>query len=113
MPSTTMLCLYDSRFAVTASFRTVNGETGSGVAIPLTSDTGYFWFFDPTNLEEVVKVLNGCSLGGHSWVFAAGLTNVEVTTVVRDTVTGATRNYVSPQNTAWGPLQNASALPCP
>jgi hypothetical protein len=108
------LCLNGSRFAVTASFRTSAGQTGKGTAVTLTADTGYFWFFDPTNVEEVVKVLNGCGLGGDYWVFAGGLTNVQVTTVVTDTRTGKSRTYQNPQGKIFQPVQDTQALPvCP
>jgi Beta-propeller repeat len=108
------LCLNGSRFAVTASFRTSAGQTGKGTAVTLTADTGYFWFFDPTNVEEVVKVLNGCGLGGDYWVFAGGLTNVQVTTVVDDTRTGKSKTYQNPLGKIFQPVQDTQALPvCP
>ena len=108
------LCLNGSRFAVTASFRTSTGQTGKGTAVTLTSDTGYFWFFDPTNVEEVVKVLDGCGLGGNYWVFAGGLTNVEVTTVVTDTRTLKSKTYQNAQGKVFQPVQDTQALAvCP
>ncbi|HVT58835.1 MAG TPA: hypothetical protein VHR45_10585 [Thermoanaerobaculia bacterium] len=113
-PNPTTLCLNNSRFAVTTAWRTPAGQSGSGMAVSLTSDTGYFWFFSPTNVEEVVKVLNGCSVNQEYWVFAGGLTNVKVTTTVIDTVTFKSATYVNPQNTAFLPLQDTSALAvCP
>ena len=47
--------------------------SGTGTAVPLTSDTGYFWFFGSSNVEAVIKVLNACSLNQRFWVFAGGL----------------------------------------
>ncbi|HTG32692.1 MAG TPA: hypothetical protein VLB76_07140, partial [Thermoanaerobaculia bacterium] len=32
------------------------GQTGTGKALPLTGDTGAFWFFDAANLELMIKV---------------------------------------------------------
>jgi PKD repeat protein len=113
-PSPTTLCLNNSRFAVTATWRAAGGQTGSGMAVSLTSDTGYFWFFSPTNVEEVVKVLNGCSFNNHYWVFAGGLTNVKVTTTVVDTSTQQRVTYQNRQNTPFQPLQDTGALAvCP
>jgi hypothetical protein len=63
----------------------------------LTSDSGYFWFFDPSNVELIVKVLDGCGVNGHFWVLAGGLTEVEVVVNVTDTVTGSTKTYTNPQ----------------
>ena len=55
----TNLCLNGRRFKVEVDWRDFDDNTGSGTAVPLTSDTGYFWFFRHTNVELVVKVLDG------------------------------------------------------
>jgi hypothetical protein len=112
-PSDTILCL-GSRFAVTTRFSAGTGPVLSGHAVPLTADTGYFWFFDGSNVEEIVKVLDGCTLNHQYWVFAGGLTNVQVTTTVTDTTTGASRSYSNSQGTVFQPVQDTSALAvCP
>lgn len=83
-------------------------------AVQLTPDTGYFWFFSQSNVEEVIKVLNGCGLNHNYWVFAGGLTNVQVATTVTDTQTGASHIYRNPQSTTFQPIQDTSALAvCP
>ena len=62
----------------------------------------------------VLKVLNACTFNNHYWVFAAGLTNVEVTLVVRDTQRGTVKTYVNPLGTAYLPLQDTLAFEtCP
>jgi DNA-binding beta-propeller fold protein YncE len=106
------LCLQGSRFAVTAAWSTASA-TGPAQAVGLTGDTGYLWFFAPANVEVVVKVLDGCALGGHFWVFAGGLTNVAVTMTVTDTRTGAFKTYQNPQGKPFAPLQDTAAFPCP
>ena len=83
----TTLCLGGQRFQVQVDWDSGNGETGHGQARMLTDTTGYYWFFDPTNIEMVVKVVDGCSVNDQQWVFAAGLTNVRVTLRVTDTQT--------------------------
>src|SRR5262249_48368702 len=80
----TPLCLGGGRFTVTATWKTPQGQTGSAQAVPLTVDTGFFWFFGPDNVELLVKVLDGCAFNGHHWVFAGGLTDVEVHLAVSD-----------------------------
>ena len=55
----TTLCLTGGRFQVRASYDTDSGS-GEGNGVALTTDTGYFWFFSPSNVEMVVKVVNGC-----------------------------------------------------
>ena len=65
--------------------------------MPLTGDTGTFWFFNSANLELVVKVLDGRGINGHYWVFYGALSNVDYTIAVSDTDTGAVRTYHNPQ----------------
>jgi PKD repeat protein len=116
VPSGTTLCLNDGRFSVTAHYRTSDGRSGDGAGVALTSDAGYFTFFNPANIEVVVKVLNACTLAPpRYWVFAAGLTNVEVTLTVTDTHTGGAPNvYVNPLNTPFAPIQDTNAFAtCP
>jgi hypothetical protein len=109
----TLLCLGNGRFCITADWQTSTGS-GSGTAVQLTSDTGYFWFFDSANVEMVVKVLNGCSINNGYWVFAGGLTNVLVRVTITDMQTGAVRTYFNPQSTAFQPIQDTSAFStCP
>ncbi len=107
----TTLCLNAGRFHVTADWRKPDGTTGQGQAVPLTSDSGYFWFFNPANIEMITKVLNACVDPFDAyWVFSAGLTNVEVTLRVVDTYTGSLKTYFNPLNTPYQPVQDTSAF---
>ena len=108
------MCLSGGRFAVSAVWRTSDGKTGDGTAVKLTDDSGYFWFFGSSNVEAIVKVLNGCGIGGHYWVFAGGLTNVNVVLTVVDTKTGSVKTYTNPMNAAFQPIQDTGAFStCP
>ena len=69
--------------------------SGHGTAVPLTGDTGYFWFFNSANVELVVKVLDGRAVNGHFWVFYGALSNVQYTITVTDTQTGAVKTYAT------------------
>jgi lysyl endopeptidase len=113
VPSPTTLCLNGGRFEVTVSWATNTGNTGAGQGVPLTSDSGYFWFFNAANIELVVKVLQACGVNQHFWVFAGGLTNVEVVMTVTDTHTGVQKIYANPLGTAFVPLQDTGAFSCP
>lgn len=109
----TTMCLGDNRFAVTAQWTSAE-RSGYGEGVRLTPDTGYFWFFASTNVEIVVKVLNSCSAGSRFWVFAGGLTNVNVVLRVRDTRTGEEKVYTNPTGTAFQPIQDTNAFAsCP
>jgi hypothetical protein len=103
------LCLAGGRFQVSAGWQTTQGAGGAETRV-LTPDTGALWFFKPDNLELVVKVLDGCALNGHWWVFAGGLTNVGVTLTVTDTQTGEFRTYTSPIGVPFAPLQDTTAF---
>ncbi|HSK78140.1 MAG TPA: hypothetical protein VLQ45_16930 [Thermoanaerobaculia bacterium] len=112
--SSDFLCVNDSHFAVDVSWRTPDGAMGRGRALQLTADSGVFWFFQPDNLELVVKVLDGCAVNGSHWVFAAGLTNVEVELRVEDIRTGQQKVYRNPQGRSFQPIQDTRAFPnCP
>ncbi len=113
-PSDRSLCLNKGRFEVQANWTTPNGQSGTGHALPLTSDTGMFWFFSETNVEVVIKVLEGCTTNDRYWVFAGGLTNVQVRFTVRDSKNDTTKQYNNPQSTAFRPIQDTLAFAtCP
>jgi len=108
------LCLNGDRFRVTTAWETTVATSGSGDAVELTPDTGYFTFFDPNNIEAVVKVLDACSFANHFWVFAGGLTDVRVALQVADTSSGKVITYVNPINTPFAPIQDTTAfMTCP
>jgi hypothetical protein len=106
------LLLQDGRFRVTARWRRSSGQSGPGTGVPLTDDSGAFWFFRPSNLEVLLKVLDGCAVNGHFWVLASGLTNVEVELRVEDLATGVVRSYLNPLDQAFEPIQDTGALAC-
>jgi hypothetical protein len=56
----------------------VSNHPGNGIATPVrfgSSDSAFFWFYNDTNFEVQIKVLDGCAINGHWWVFFAGTTN--------------------------------------
>lgn len=112
VPSSSTLCLDDLRFAVSVTW--IANGAGTGQAIPLTPNSGGFWFFSADNVELIVKVLNGCDVNGRYWVFAGGLTNVDTMIVVTDLSNGKMKTYSSPANTPFQPIQDTSAFAtCP
>lgn len=114
-PADDVLCLNNGRFQVSANWRTADAS-GRAHVVQLTNDTGYLWFFHPDNVEVVVKVLDACESFGRFWVFAGGLTNVEVDLTVTDTQGGGlrTNTYRNPLNEPFAPLQDTDAFAtCP
>ena len=112
-PAAQQLCLADGRFQVTATWK-VGPDQGSGNAVPFSSESGSFWFFSPTNLELDVKVLAACPLNNRFWVYAAGLTDVEVTLTVKDTKLNVTKTYHNPPNHTFSTITDSAAFAtCP
>lgn len=108
------LCLRDGRFRVTAAWRAGDGSSGAGFAQPLTADTGAFWFFSAANLETFVKVLDGCAVNQHFWVYTGGLTDLGVTLTVEDTLSGASAVFESPLGAPFRTVADVAALTgCP
>ncbi|MCB1056602.1 MAG: hypothetical protein KDD11_13955, partial [Acidobacteria bacterium] len=112
------LCLgVDGRFKVEVSFRTSDGQQGNGQSVDFgRRDSGLFYFFNPNNVEMLVKVLNACNLPGFQtyWVFFAATTNVEFTLTVIDTVGGRAKQYTNPLGMAALPIQDTAAFAtCP
>lgn len=100
------LALLNGRFSVEAHW-SANGQANvPATPLPLTGNTGYFTFFDPSNVEIIVKVLDACQTASpRFWVFAAGLTNVDVTLDVVDTWSGERRTFHNPAGHPFAPLQ--------
>ena len=91
----TTLCLNGGRFQVRTIFSapTLGITNAPAHAVPLTSDTGYFWFFSASNVELVLKAVDGRAFNNHFWVFYGALSDVEYTITVTDMVTGAVKTY--------------------
>src|SRR6185312_13782443 len=106
------LCLSASRFRVTLSWKDGGGHTGSGTAVPLSADTGYFWFSSATNVEVIIKILDARAFNNRFWVFYGALSNLEYTLTITDMVTGAVKTYHNPQG-KFGSVGDTSAIPGP
>jgi hypothetical protein len=87
----TTLCLA-GRFRVEARFKSGDPEAVAG-AIPDSTNTGFLWYFTASNIEMVVKVLDGRGINNKFWVFYGALSNVESWVRVTDTQTGKVREY--------------------
>ena len=121
-PNATTLCIDDQngdrRFEVEVSYDTAlgDGASGDGRAVPLSSlgvdRGGLFWFFAANNPEVLVKVIRGCAVNDHFWIFQSAGTNAGFTMTVTDTVTGAVRTYTNPDGMAAFPIQDTAAFPC-
>lgn len=93
VPDQARLCMLGGRFLVEVDWRTAFGTAGQGQALTITPKAGLFYFFEPENLEMLIKIIDACSFSGHFWVFYAATTDVEFTVKVRDLSTGTKREY--------------------
>lgn len=100
----------DGRFLIDATWRTAAGGVGGSNPTALAEDTAFLWFFSNSNVEAVVKVLDGCEVNQRFWVFIAGLTNTAVELTVTDLATGKVRLYKNAQGKAFEPVQDTSAF---
>jgi len=109
---TTTLALHDGRFEIVVDWLTPTGSSGEGFPVPLTTDSGYFWFFEDTNIELLVKIKDGCEVNGYYWFFYGALTDVEYTITVTDTETSAVKTYHGTQHVPTNG-NDINAFACP
>jgi hypothetical protein len=91
------ICIWNSRFFVEVDWSTLSGNSGKATAVPLTSDSGYFWFFENSNVELLVKIKDGCAVNDHFWFFWGAMTDVQYTINVVDMETGAVKRIEGQQ----------------
>ena len=107
------LCLTGSRFLTEVSFRDFTGSRGRGLVASFRSaDSGMFWFFSEDNWEMLVKVIDGCALNGHYWVFAAATTDVEYTLEVTDTESDQFTSYENELGNRAAAITDTEAFVC-
>ncbi len=88
-------CLAGGRFRVSTRFWMPNGEMrDASVRDVYLGDYGtLFYFFSPDNPELLVKVLDGCGVNGHYWVFGSAGTDLEYEVWVEDLEGGIRHAY--------------------
>jgi hypothetical protein len=113
VPGARTLCLNDGRFEVEIDWRNFAGASGAAdsTSIPGSDVSGLFYFFDPNNIEVLVKALDACAISNHYWLFFAATTNVEFTMTVTDTRTGLRRTYFNPLGQTANAITDTSAFP--
>jgi hypothetical protein len=84
-------------------------SVGMGKVLRLTPETVAFHFGNPSNLEVVVKVLDGRGVNGRYWIFAAGLTDVGCKLIA--VKGGSKKEYINAQGTPFQPIQDTAAFP--
>jgi hypothetical protein len=90
------LCLLEGRFRVQVRWRhRVSGLEGRGFALPHGDRAGFFWFFDPANVELGIKMVDGRPVSETYWLYYGALTDLDYTLTVTDTRTGVAKSYAA------------------
>jgi PKD repeat protein len=100
-----VLSLLDGRFRATVEWENHHApalQTGTGRSVTGTNGTGYFWFFEPSSLDLVIKMIDAREFDGHFWVFYGGLSDVKYTLHIEDTESGQTWQAVNPKGSICG-----------
>lgn len=103
-------CLQGDRFVVTVDWRDFGDSEGVATSVLEGTDSVLMWFFNPANWEILVKVLDGCALNNHYWVFSAAATTVHYRITVFDVLRGEQRIYFNYEGEAAGALTDTSAF---
>lgn len=108
---TTDVLHFDGGYRARMWYVTPEGDVGQASSgIWESGNSGLLWFFDRENAEVLVKVLNGCGLNGHRWVFSASATDMYFNMHVRSP-DGRLWRYEKPAG-FHVPVGDTEAFPC-
>ena len=109
---TTDVLFFDGGYRVSMCYRTPAGEEGQAKAgIWASGQSGLLWFFDRENAEVLVKVLDGCKINGHRWVFVAPVTDLEFNLWVSGPL-GRRWTHSNAQGVTASTRADTAAFPC-
>jgi hypothetical protein len=75
--------------------------------------SGLLYFFDRDNAEVLVKVLNGCAVNGHRWVYVAPVTDLAFKLAVRAGRGSKVWTYENPKGSPARVRSDLNAFYCP
>lgn len=109
------LCTLGGRFQLSLTARDHRtGATGLGLSTQKNDISGFFSIpaltFDASNPEVFVKVLDGRPINGNFWVFFGGLTDLEYTLTLNDSVAGTSKSYTKPGGSSQGGFDVGSGV---
>jgi hypothetical protein len=124
--STGRACLNERRFEVSARYTTSTVSRASARRLDTLGQgdsAALFYFFGPDNPEMLLKVVNGCWLNDHWWVFGSAATDLRYEVAIKDLADeGGTVEYRhngggvivgdNGYSTAAGVINDTSAFPC-
>ena len=118
VPDSQFACLLGGRFQVLTTYFT-DSSTGFGNVMSFAGSraendqSAFFWFFNDTNFEMGIKMVDACSFNNQFWVYIGGLTDQGWKVKITDTQNGAVRTYSNDLGHLSTPVGDTSAFPCP
>ena len=106
----TQLCFHQDTFRVSTSYETDAPASPTELG-GVSDDSGLFTFFHHDNWEVLVKVLNGCAINDHWWVYSAAATDVGYQFTV-ETDDGFMKTYRSAGGSPSRAQADIGAFPC-
>lgn len=111
VPATTPL-VFDGGYSVRMCYETSQGTVGEAKAgIWASGESGLLWFFTRGNAEVLIKVLNGCNINNHRWVYVAPVTDLAFNLHVVDGQ-GRTWSHRNRQGDTASTMSDNEAFPC-
>lgn len=90
LPNSSTSCLNNWRFQIrAAAYGASRTQARKVEGYGLGNSASLFYFFQPDNPEMLVKVVNGCAINGHWWVFGSAATDLEYRVNVGDYATAS------------------------
>lgn len=74
----------EGNIKVSLCYQAPNGDMDDASAVYRSDNSGLLYFFEPDNAEVFVKVLDGCGINRHRWVYVAPLTDVAFNMYIND-----------------------------
>jgi hypothetical protein len=110
------LCLGEGdRFRLRVFWAPPGGQPAAARKISIgMRDSGLFYFFDPDNVEILVKVLDGCAINDYYWIIYAATTTVEFRLTVEDIESRQVLEYPNPAGMTAVPVTDVTGFDsCP
>lgn len=108
-------CLFDGAFEIETHWGFLAPDGGRTTLLAFSENTVLGHYGNPSNIEVVVKVLDGCSINAHFWVYIGTLTDKAQWIEVRDhqdPTRRSARMYFHPGDGPVGTLTDSRAFPC-
>ncbi|MXX68287.1 MAG: hypothetical protein F4Y74_04925 [Gemmatimonadales bacterium] len=96
---------------VSLCYQAPNGAMDDASAVYRSDNSGLLYFFEPDNAEVFVKVLDGCGINQHRWVYVAPLTDVAFNMYINDG-RNPTWTYFNKAGDQGEIRANLTAFPC-